>query len=88
MFDRQEKWLFEYVVYNADFSTKKQLSFAFESVSMDFLNNEIAYYTRIEAYELVDAYKNGELKDGKLKEIAATLNEDSNPVIMVAKHKK
>ena len=88
MFDRQEKSLFEYVVYNADFSTKKQLDFAFERTDMPFLNNEIAYFIGMEAYELMDAYKNGELKDGKLKEIAATLNEESNRVIMVAKHKK
>jgi len=42
---------------------------------------------KIEAYELVEAYQNGHLKD-KLKEIAAGLDEESNPVIMVAKYKK
>jgi hypothetical protein len=41
----------------------------------------------LEAYQLVESYKRGELK-GKLKEIAATLNEESNPVIMLIKHKK
>jgi len=90
MYDRQEKSLFEYVVYNDDFSTKKQVSFAFEVISlgMPFFNNEIAFWRRLEAYELVDAYKNGELKDGKLKDLAATMNAESNPVIMVGKHKK
>jgi hypothetical protein len=39
------------------------------------------------AYELVEAYEKGGLK-GKLKEIAAELNEESNPVIMLAKYKK
>ena len=53
-----------------------------------FLNNEIAFYRKIESYELVEAYEKGELKDGKLKEIAAQLNPESNPVIMIAKHKK
>lgn len=49
--------------------------------------NEIAFMKRLEAYELVEAYGKGLLK-GKLKEIAATLNEDSNAVIMLAKYKK
>ncbi|MDR1557950.1 MAG: 6-bladed beta-propeller, partial [Tannerellaceae bacterium] len=44
--------------------------------------------TSLDAYQLVENYKKGKLKEGKLKEIAATLDEDSNPVIMLAKHKK
>jgi len=91
MYDRQEKALFEYFVYNNDFSVKRPVSLAFEngaSLGMPFLNNEIAFYRKLESYELVDAYKKGELKDGKLKEIAAKLNAESNPVIMIAKHKK
>ena len=40
-----------------------------------------------EAPDLVDAYKNGNLK-GKLKEIAASLDEESNPVLMIAKYKQ
>ncbi|MDH6358178.1 hypothetical protein M2135_003185, partial [Parabacteroides sp. PF5-9] len=35
----------------------------------------------------LDAYEKGQLK-GKLKEIAAGLHEESNPVIMLAKYKK
>lgn len=38
------------------------------------------------AHELVEPYNNGEQK-GQLKEIASTLNEESNPVIMLIKHK-
>lgn len=41
----------------------------------------------MEAYKLVEAYNNGELK-GELKNIAAELDEESNPVIMIAKDKK
>ncbi|MCD7914873.1 MAG: hypothetical protein LUG96_06185 [Tannerellaceae bacterium] len=50
-------------------------------------NEEIAFMTRLGAYNLIEAYEKGELK-GRLKEIAAELDEESNPVIMVAKHKK
>lgn len=41
----------------------------------------------LDAPQLVDAYEKG-LLQGKLKEIAAKLNEDSNPVIMLIKSKK
>ena len=41
----------------------------------------------LQAHELVEAYGKGRLK-GKLKEIATTLDEESNPVIMLIKHKK
>jgi len=51
------------------------------------MNKEIAYSQKIEAYELIESTEKGELKDGKLKEIAAKLNEEDNPVIMLAKHK-
>ena len=50
-------------------------------------NDEIAFMEKIEAFELVEAYEKGQLK-GKLKDIAAELDEESNPVIMLAKYKK
>jgi hypothetical protein len=51
------------------------------------INSGIAAFQNLEAYQLVEAYKNDELK-GHLKEIAAKLKEGSNPVIMVMKNKK
>ena len=80
--DRQGKNLFEYTVYNSDFPTKKLLD-----LMKPTINDEIAFFEKYEAFELVEAYEKGELK-GKLKEIAAELNEDSNPVIMLVKHKR
>ncbi|MFV0397826.1 MAG: BF3164 family lipoprotein [Bacteroidales bacterium] len=81
MYDRQEQSMFRYTVYNNDYSNKKTVNIFSPE------NSEVAFYNRINPSELVDSYKKGELK-GKLKEIAATLDEDSNPVIMVVKHKK
>ena len=52
-----------------------------------FGNDEIALVQKLEAYELVEAYQKGKLK-GKLKEIAAGLEEDSNPVLILIKYKK
>lgn len=81
MYDRQEKSIFRYTVHNNDYSYKNIVNMVLSPE-----NNEVAFYHKIESYGLVDSYKKGELK-GKLKEIAATLNEDSNPVIMLVKHK-
>jgi hypothetical protein len=81
MYDRQEKTLFKYTVYNDDYSDRPVW------MMMQPINNEIATCHRIDAYRLVDAYEKGKLK-GRLKEIAATLDEESNPVIMLIKHKK
>ena len=39
------------------------------------------------AYELVEANEEGKLK-GRLKEIASTLDEEDNPVIMLMKQKR
>ena len=88
VYDIKKKAIFEYIVYNDDFSSNRPVSLAFESsYSMPFISNEIAFVYKLESYELVEAYGKGQLK-GKLKEIAAKLNEESNPVILVAKHKK
>jgi hypothetical protein len=83
MYDMQEKAFFGYTVYNGDYSTKKE-------IYMNVLrpvNHEIESWQRLEAHELVESYGKGELK-GRLKEIAATLNEEDNPVIMLVKHNK
>lgn len=83
MYDEQEKSMFNYTVYNGDFSIKKVMY-------MDMIrlvNHEIGYWYPLEAYQLLKSFEKGELK-GKLKEIASTLDEDSNPIIMLIKHKK
>jgi hypothetical protein len=81
LYDRQEKALFRGSVYNDDYSGKEQAY-----MSTQPLTNEIATWQYLNAFELIEAYKKGRLK-GRLKEIAAGLDEDSNPVIMLAKHK-
>jgi hypothetical protein len=82
MYDRQEKAIFRYTVYNDDYSNKRQ---AF--MNRGPVNGEIATLQNLTAYHLVEAYRQGQLK-GRLKEIAATLDEEDNPVIMLVKHKK
>jgi len=52
------------------------------------VSHEIESWQSIDAHQLVESLEKGELKDGKLKEIATKLDEDSNPVIMLVKHRK
>ena len=89
VYDRQEGAIFEYIVYNDDFLSKKSVKLSLERpIAIPIPNNEIAFLNTFEAYELVEAYKNGELKNGKLKEIASKLDEEDNRVIMIAKYKR
>jgi hypothetical protein len=81
VYDKQENTIYNYTVINNDYSTKKTLDFlTFNS------NKTISFWQKLEAHELIELNQKGELK-GKLKEIAATLDEDDNPVIMLVKHK-
>lgn len=81
-YDRQEKAIFRYAVYNDDFTSRQQVTLSTRPV-----NNEIAITQSLEALDLVKAYEKGELK-GELREIAAKLDFESNPVIMLIKHKE
>jgi len=82
-YDTQEKDFFKYIIYNGDFSYKKEIYM----VGFTPVNQESEYWYPLDAFRLHGDYKTGKLK-GKLKEVAATLDEDSNPVIMLVKHKK
>lgn len=83
MFDKKTGAICEYEMYNDDFTNKQPVSM----IGRIGYNGDVIFWDTIEAYILVEAYKKGELK-GRLKEIAATLDEESNPVIMLAKQKK
>jgi hypothetical protein len=86
VYDKEEKAIYEYAVYNGDFTNKKPVNMVFRDITL-INNSEIACMQRLEAPDLVEAYGKGQLK-GRLKEIAANLDEESNPVIMLAKYKK
>ena len=85
IYDRLEKTIYLYTVCNDDYTTPKTFEFSLGLSSN--MNNKIAYLQKLEAIDLVEAYEKGQLK-GKLKEIAAGLKEEDNPVIMLVKHKK
>ena len=83
MYDNQERSLFRYTVYNGDFTIKKEMYMSLLRPA----NDENESWQRLDAPQLVEAFQVGALK-GRLKEIASTLNEESNPVIMLIKPKK
>jgi hypothetical protein len=82
VYDKQERIIFAPTVYNDDFSDKRQISMFQKTAD----NSEIAFWLSIEANELMNDFKKGVLK-GRLKEIAAALDEEDNPIIMLVKHK-
>ena len=82
MYVKHENAIFKPKVYNDDYSHKREVGMISRP-----LNHEIASSRILEAFQLVEAFKKGELK-GKLKEIAAGLGAEDNPVIMLVKHKK
>lgn len=82
LYDKKEKAIYRYTVYNGDYSIKEEAFMKSEPLTEEIPSRQI-----LEAPDLVIAYKKGWLK-GELKEIAAELDEESNPVIMLIKHKK
>lgn len=83
VYDTQEKDFFRYIIYNGDYSYKKELYM----VMLTPINSKGELWSTINAYDLCQDYKKGKLK-GKLKEVAATLEEDDNRVVMLVKHRK
>lgn len=82
VYDEQENAIFQCKVYNDDVLSKKEVVFNINSVSKEVANCQV-----LEAGSLVELYGENKLK-GELREIAAKLDEDSNPVLMLVKHKK
>ena len=83
VYDTQEKDFFSYIIYNGDYSYKRELYM----VMFTPINAKGELWATIDAFELCRDYKKGKLK-GKLKDIAAKLGEDDNRVIMLVKPKK
>ena len=83
VYDTQEKDFFSYIIYNGDYSDKRELYM----VMFTPINAKGELWATIDAFDLCKDYKEGKLK-GKLKDIAAKLGEDDNRVIMLVKPKK
>lgn len=82
MYDIRQRELLEYRISNGDYVCDKEFYMSIPR----YINPDGELCQTMPAHQLVEAYDKGELK-GRLKEIAAVLNEDSNPVLMLIKHK-
>lgn len=82
VYDKQENAVFDAIVRNGDFAKLQGV----DLVSHPMNNDEIAAFQTLAANQLVETYENNELK-GRAKEIAAGLNEESNPVVLLYKYK-
>jgi hypothetical protein len=83
MYDKKENAIYQFSVYNDDFAEKRTVAMTARS-----FNHEIENVSALEAFRLVESCEKDQLKDGKLKKIATSLNEEDNPVIMLIKHKE
>ena len=81
VYDVAEQKIYKYTVHNADYEDRK------ENLSKQNVNNKIAFYQALPADELIEAQEDGKLK-GKLSDIAAHLDIEDNPVVMIVKPKK
>ncbi len=81
-YDRQTGELFRCKLYNDDFTDKRVVSLLASP-----LEYPVALALSLEAPDLVEAYRSDKLR-GELKEIAATLDEEANAVIMILNHKR
>lgn len=82
VYDKQENAVFDAIVRNGDFAKLQSV----DMVSHPINSDEIAAFQTLAANQLVETYENNELK-GRAKEIAAGLNEESNPVVLLYKYK-
>ena len=82
VYDTMLKCVYQVDVFNDDFIGKKSID-----LMQKTMNKDIAFTQTLGADLLTDLFQKGELK-GKLKEAAAGLSEDSNPVIMLVKYKR
>lgn len=81
VYDVAEQKIYKYTVHNADYEDRE------ENLSKQNVNNKIAFYQALPADELIEALEDGKLK-GKLSDIAAHLDIEDNPVVMIVKPKK
>jgi hypothetical protein len=82
VYDKQENTIYEVKKINGDYTKEQEIK-----THLQPLSATIAAYQTLDTPQLMEAYANNELQ-GRLKEVAAGLNEEDNPVIMILKYKK
>ena len=87
-YDKIENKVYDAVVYNEDFLEKTPMKLGVNIFILNIFNNEgVSFTETLYAPDLVEALNDGKLR-GPLKEIASRLDEEDNPVILIAKYKR
>lgn len=89
LYDTEEGTVYEYVVYNDDFIDERPLNLVYQFPNMFLAVNkgDVAYVSKIDAPDLIEALNDDKLR-GSLKDIALKIDEEDNPVLIIAKYKK
>jgi len=85
VYDKKEGKLYQQDIRNGDFTTEKKITITPQQTVFSMSNNNV-YLQVLNAGDLIEAYENNQLT-GRLKEIAKELNEEDNPILMVARFK-
>ena len=81
VYDKVERQLYDMSVYNDDFKDPKSVGIN------ETTGNSKSYYATINADKIAEAYEEGKLQ-GSLLDIAASIDEEDNPVLMFMKEKR
>jgi hypothetical protein len=84
-YDKEKGMIYRQDIQNGDFSSGGEISIAPQTTHFSASNKNV-YLQILQAGDLIEAYEDNRLK-GKLKEIAAGLDEEDNPVLLVARLK-
>ena len=84
VYDTQEKAIYAYKMHNQDFTDNRSFSLSLHPNTT--LDSGIWAFKVLQSDDLVSTLNEGKLQ-GPLKDIVSTLDEESNPVIMLIKRK-
>ena len=79
LFDRIKGTIYRYEIYNRDFKDQEI------DLSMRSFHKNIVFAISLDPFDLIESNNSGKL-EGRLKEIASSLDEEDNPVILLAKY--
>lgn len=84
VYDTQEKVVYTYKMYNQDFTDDRSCSLSIHPNTTR--DSDVLAFKVLQSDDLVNTLNENELQ-GTLKDIVSTLDEESNPVVMLIKHK-
>jgi len=85
VYDKNDLGIYEQEIYNRDYSKSESIELYYTATQLS-PTNRYTHFETLEAIDLIEALENNQL-EGELKEIAKGLDEDDNPVLLIAQFK-